>query len=91
MNWESLLGLALVLTVLVLIIQRAEPGRRRLTALIMLAGMETVRRFAVYRGWSDEALWAFVIALVFNALFWAMIGRNNPPRSSEEIEVLGNE
>lgn len=32
---------------------------------------------------------AFFVALVFNGLFWLLIGRYNPPRSSDEIRVLG--
>jgi hypothetical protein len=91
MNWEAWLALTGVFTVLLLIIQRTEPGKRRVTALVMLVGAEIVRRYIVYRGWHREGLWAFVAALVINVLFWLLIGRSNPPHSSEEIEVVGNE
>jgi hypothetical protein len=32
---------------------------------------------------------AAITALVLNFLFWFVIGRYNPPRSSDEIKVLG--
>jgi hypothetical protein len=32
---------------------------------------------------------AISAALIFNGLFWALIGRYNPPASSDEIRVLG--
>jgi hypothetical protein len=34
---------------------------------------------------------AWLAALVLNGLFWMLIGRYNPPRSSEEILVIGLE
>lgn len=33
--------------------------------------------------------WAAFGALVFNFLFWFLIGRYNPPHSSDDIKVLG--
>jgi hypothetical protein len=91
MEWQAWLGLTVVFTALLLIVQRAEPNRRRVTALVMLIGAELVRRFLVYRDWHTEGLWAFIAALVLNALFWILIGRSNPPRTSDDIEVFGNE
>lgn len=92
MNWEAWLGLTAVLAFLILLVQRTEPKRRRWIALLALAAGELVRRYIVYRGWHTEGAWAFGAALVLNVLFWVLIGRSNPPRSSEdEIEVLGNE
>lgn len=39
---------------------------------------------------SNTITMAVVTAILFNILFWAFIGRYNPPRSSEdEIKVLG--
>ena len=33
--------------------------------------------------------WAILTALILNGLFWVLIGRSNPPRSSDVIQVLG--
>ena len=32
---------------------------------------------------------AILTAVIFNILFWIFIGRSNPPRSSDVIQVLG--
>lgn len=34
---------------------------------------------------------SLLAALVFNVLFWVLIGRSNPPGSSDSIIVLGKE
>jgi hypothetical protein len=91
MNWGAWLGLTLVFAVLILIVQRAEARRRRVTALVMLVAGELVRRYLMYRGWPMEGFWAFGAALILNVLFWLLIGRRYPPRSSDEIQVFGNE
>ncbi|MEP7284313.1 MAG: hypothetical protein ABI947_00935 [Chloroflexota bacterium] len=33
--------------------------------------------------------WAIVTALIGNALFWILIGRSNPPGTSDSIQVFG--
>jgi hypothetical protein len=33
--------------------------------------------------------WSIVAALIFNLLFWVLLGRSNPPGSSDSIKVLG--
>lgn len=33
--------------------------------------------------------WAILTAVFVNVLFWILIGRSNPPRSSDVIQVLG--
>jgi hypothetical protein len=33
--------------------------------------------------------WAIGTALIFNLLFWVLLGRYNPPGSSDSIKVLG--
>ncbi len=91
MNWAAWLGLTVIFAALALAVQRTEPKRRWVTALAMLVAGELVRRYLVYRGWSVEGAVALGAALALNALFWVLVGRSNPPRSSDEIEVLGNE
>jgi hypothetical protein len=91
MNWGALLVLMAVFAALMLIVQRAERKRRLFTLIVMLIGAELVRRYLVYRGWDTEGLLAVLAALILNGLFWLFIGRNNPPKSSDEIEVWGND
>jgi hypothetical protein len=48
----------------------------------------------IERGRSTPIAWnttnlAAATALLFNLLFWVVIGRYNPPRSSADIKVLG--
>jgi uncharacterized protein involved in response to NO len=91
MNWGAFLVLMAVFAALMLIVQRAERKRRLFTLIVMLIGAELVRRYLVYRGWDTEGLLAVLAALILNGLFWLFIGRNNPPKSSDEIEVWGND
>jgi hypothetical protein len=72
------------------IIQRTEPKKRRLVIVVALVALELLRRFIVYRDINTEGILAFVIAIVLNFLFWAIIGRYNPVKSSDEtIKVYG--
>lgn len=92
MNWEAFGGLAVVFAAMILLVQRTEPNRRRFVLVIMLLVGEVLRRFVVYRAWDREGWWALGAALALNVVFWIVIGRSNPPRSSaDEIEVVGNE
>lgn len=91
MNWGAFLGLTAVFGALMLIVQRAERKRRWATLIVMLVGAELVRRYLVYRGWDTEGQLAVLAALGLNVLFWLLIGRSNPPKSSDEIQVLGND
>ena len=91
MDWGAFLAIAVVLTSMILVVQRSDPKRRRFTFLVMLVGFEVMRRYALYRDWQTEGWVAFAAALVLNLLYWILIGRSNPPHSGDEIEVLGNE
>ena len=91
MNWGAFIVLTVVFGALMMIVQRAERKRRRVTLVVMLIGAELVRRYLVYRDWNTEGLLAVIAALILNLLFWLLIGRSNPPRSSDEIEVLGRD
>jgi len=91
MNWGAFLVLTGVFAVLMMIVQRAERKRRLATLLVMLVGAELVRRFLVYRDWNTEGVLAVIAALILNWLFWILVGRHNPPKSSDEIQVIGND
>ena len=69
--------------------QRTEAKKRRIVVLVMVVPCILIFNFIRYRGLHAEAQAAFVIALVVNVFFWLFIGRYNPPKSSDEIQVLG--
>jgi len=54
----------------------------------MIAPILLLRHYAMSRGVESEAWTAFIIALILNFLFWALIGRYNPV-ASKEVHVLG--
>lgn len=92
MNTGNLVFLAIVITLLLLAIQRAEARRRLLTAAVLIVPVGwLVYRWAIYRRQVTEALIAGVIGLVLNMLFWIAYGRKHPPGSSDEIHVIGIE
>ena len=90
MNWDYVLVFTLILGFIFFVIQRAEPRYRRTVAiLLLLTGGFLLRNLAVNRGVESEAWLALFLALLFNFLFWALIGRYNPVKSSDDIQVLG--
>lgn len=80
-----------VFTFLLLLIQRAEQKYRRLvTLLIAFFICPLIALLALTRELIRETLYGVGVAVVLNLLFWIMIGRYNPVRSSDEtIQVLG--
>jgi hypothetical protein len=81
--------LTLVMGLMLFILQRTEPGKRRLIALIMLVCAELIRRYVWLRAVHTEAWTALAAAIVLNFLFWVLIGRYNPVGSSDRIHVMG--
>lgn len=80
-----------VFTFLFFLIQRAEQKHRRMvTLLIAFFICPLMALFAVTSELIGETLYGFGIGAVLNVLFWIVIGRYNPVRSSDEtIQVLG--
>jgi len=89
MNMGYLLVLTLIITAMLMAVQRAEPKKRLIVFILLLIPAYLLRNFVIYREIVTEGWAALTIALVFNLLFWALIGRYNPVRSSDEIQVLG--
>jgi hypothetical protein len=89
MDIEYFFIFLVLLTLLILLIQRTEPAKRRLVLFIMIIPALLIRNFAVYRDVETEAWTALWIALFINFLFWLFIGRYHPVKSSDEIRVLG--
>lgn len=90
MDWGLFALLLFGFSLVFFIIQRTEAQKRRIVILTMLVVLELLRRFIVYRDINTEGIIAFLIALILNFLFWAIIGRYNPVKSSDEtIKVYG--
>ena len=89
MNVSSFLLLLVGFTVLLFAVQRAESKRRLFVAAGMVILGILLQRYANYRSLHTEALVAFILSIVLNFLFWVLVGRYNPPGSSDDIQVIG--
>lgn len=87
------IGITALLTVtfglIFLLIQRSERKKRIIVFIAFLLVGELIRRFTFYRNVHAEAWTALLLALLLNFFFWLFIGRYNPPKSSDEIQVIG--
>jgi uncharacterized membrane protein YjjB (DUF3815 family) len=91
-NTSNLIVLAVLFSIALLLLQRTERRRWWVTALVLIVPVGwLVYRWAIFRGQVSETLAALGIAVGFNALFWLVYGRTHPPRSSDEITVIGME
>ncbi|NWF68641.1 MAG: hypothetical protein HXY40_06120 [Chloroflexi bacterium] len=68
---------------------RVEAKHRRIVGLSVVLGLFMVYQYALGHRSEGEYWLALGVAGVLNALFWLLIGRYNPPRSDEEIKVIG--
>ncbi len=89
METGYLIALILLFSFMMFVFQRTEAKKRRIIAFMMLIVFLFIRDWVLSRAIVREANTAFIIALVVNLLFWALIGRYNPVPSSDEIQVLG--
>lgn len=81
--------LTIILSLIILLIQRSERKKRLIVFIAFLVVAELIRRYTFYRGTHAEAWVALILALLFNTAFWLFFGRYNPPKSSDEIQVIG--
>ncbi len=90
MDLNYLALISVLVTLLLIMIQRAEPARRRLVAGFVLVCLLIIRHNAFIKDdLHDETLLAFVLGLILSALFWLLVGKYNPPGNSDEIRVIG--
>ncbi|MCY4466614.1 MAG: hypothetical protein OXE46_13885 [Chloroflexi bacterium] len=90
MDWGYTLLITLTAAALLLMVQRAEPKRRRLVGFFVLLGLLLIRHNAFLKGnLHEETLIAFAVALLLSGAFWLLIGRYNPVGSSDEVRVIG--
>jgi hypothetical protein len=89
MDWQAFTVQTIVFGTLFLFLQRADPTRKQAVRRFVWFMLALMTMYAWwYTAWM-EMLWGFIVALVVNFLFWALIGRYNPAASSDDIRVLG--
>ena len=90
MDWGYSGLIAITAAILLLMIQRAEPKRRRLVGFFVLLGLLLIRHNAFLKSdLHEETALAFALAAALNAVFWLLIGRYNPVESGDQIDVIG--
>lgn len=77
-------------TIFWLVLQRTDRGKRTIVLLSLGLIVILMRNLAVYRGYEGEAWTGVIIGSILAFLFWILIGRYNPPRSTDTtIQVIG--
>lgn len=90
MNGGALILVAGLLSTALLLVQRTEAKRRRMTILLMLFVGFLTYYWANVRELRREFIFAVIVAVIFNLLFWLFVGRYNPVGDSDKnIQVLG--
>lgn len=90
MDGNYLAFITLIMMLLFVMIQRTVPKRRRLTSVFVLVCLLVIRQNAFLKGdLHEETAIAFVIALPLSALFWLLVGRYNPVKTDDDVQVLG--
>ncbi|MCY4105402.1 MAG: hypothetical protein OXG02_01660 [Chloroflexi bacterium] len=88
MNAPVLITLGVVFSGMLLLLQRAQANRRLLVSLMLLPLFALCWVYASTSAAIRSAWLAFFFAILFNVLFWLIIGRYNPVAKSEDIRVL---
>ena len=90
MDGNYLAFVAVIMALLFVMIQRTAPERRRLTFVFVALCLLIIRHNAFLKGdLHEETALAFVLALLLSGMFWLFIGRYNPVKSDDEVQVLG--
>ena len=90
MDWNYIGLIAVLVALLLVMIQRTEPKRRRLAAILVIPGLLIIRQNAFLKGdLHEETLLAFIIGILLSFLFWLLIGRYNPVGEDSEVKVIG--
>ena len=90
MDWNYIGLIALLVGLLLVMIQRTEPKRRRLAVVLVIPALLIIRQNAFLKGdLHEETLIAFVIGIALSLLFWLLIGRYNPVGRNSDVKVIG--
>jgi lysylphosphatidylglycerol synthetase-like protein (DUF2156 family) len=86
---ETTLFTTIFMSLLLFLVQRAEKKARRMAWFFALCIFLMIRHVAYTQGDESTAWIGLLIAAILNGLFWFFIGRYNPPKSSDSIQVIG--
>ncbi len=90
MDWGYVALISITVTLLIIMVQRAEKKRRRLVASFALLCLLVIRHNAFLKGnLHEETLAALLIGALLSGIFWLLIGRYNPVGTADEIRVMG--
>lgn len=86
---ETTLFTTIFMSLLLFLVQRAEKKARWMAWFFAGCIFLMIRHVAYTQGDESTAWTGLLIAAVFNGIFWFVIGRYNPPKSSDSIQVIG--
>ena len=90
MDWNYIALIAVTVALLLILIQRTDPKRRRLSIAFVVFCLLVIRQNAfLKRDLHEETLLAFAAGFVISGAFWLLIGRYNPVAADDDIQVLG--
>jgi hypothetical protein len=89
MSLEHIFTLTIIMSFLILLIQRTERKARRLIIILTLVPSFFLFDFILRRNVEKEGVTALFLSLFLNSLFWVLVGRYNPVPNSDEMKVLG--
>lgn len=87
----SYIGLiTLAVTILLLLVQRTESTKKRITWAVVILCFLVIRHNAFLKGdFHEETLIGFICGFIFSGIFYVTIGKYNPVGTSDDIKVVG--
>ena len=89
MDTQYLFFVVILITALLIAMQRTEAGRRKFVLFLLVIIGLLLRYNAFLKNLHTETILGIVIGVVISGLFWIFIGRYNPVGTSEDIKVMG--
>ena len=86
---ETTVFTAVFMSLLLFLTHRAEKKARRIEWFFAICIFLMIRHVAYTQGDESTAWSGLLIAAILNIMFWFLIGRYNPPKSSDSIQVIG--
>jgi len=82
--------ITIIVTLLLILIQRTEKTKRRLAWSFAFICFLVIRHNTFIKSdYHEETLIAFIVGFVISGIFWLLIGRYNPVGTSDNIQVMG--
>ena len=89
MDTQYLFFVALLITILLIAMQRTEAGRRKFVLLLLVIVGLLLRHNAFLKNLHVETALGIAAGAIVSGLFWLFVGRYNPVGSSDDIKVMG--